>query len=145
MTESIESIGPTAEQIIEQGRRRRIKEVTYCGGTVHVHGQTRTEARAYRNECVEAAGSIQADEYRDERLIMHMVRDRTGKRIFSEAHLTQLANMNEADFAPLFGACAEVNGWTAAATEEIRKNSGTRSGASGSGSPPTGGSAAPTQ
>jgi hypothetical protein len=142
--ESAAAVSPTAEQIIERGRQRRIKAVAYCGGTVYTYGMTRAEAKAYRAACTEAAGSVAADEYRDERLLVHMIRDASGKRIFSESHLTQLADLNEADFAPLWNACAEVNGWSAAAEEEIRKNFGTRSPDSGSGSPPTSGSPVPT-
>ena len=144
MAESPEPVSPTAEQIIEHGRQRRIRSVTYCGGTVYAYGFTRAEAKAYRAACIEAAGSVLADEYRDERMIAQMIRDASGKRIFGDNHLTQLADMNEADFAPLWNACAEVNGWGEAAEEEIRKNSRTRTGGSGSGSPPTSGSPAPT-
>jgi hypothetical protein len=137
MTELTQAATPSAEQIIEQGRQRRIKAVAYCGGTVYAYGLTRAEAKAYRAECAEAAGGVLADEYRDERLIVHMIRDETGRRIFSEAHLLPLADLNEADFAPLWTACAEVNGWTATGEEEIRKNSRTRSDGSGSDSLPT--------
>ncbi len=135
------SHSPTAEQIIERGRQRRIKKIPYCGGTVYAYGLTRSEGKAYREACTAAAGSVLADEYRDERLVAHMIRTETGQRIFSDNHLTQLADLNEADFAPLWNACAEANGWSAAGEEELRKNFRTRTGASESGSPPTGGSA----
>ncbi len=120
----------TADQILDRGRQRRIKEVAYMGGIVYAHGMTRLESKAYRDESIQAAGSVAADEYQDERLVMHMIRDVGGVPIFSEKHLTRMADMNEADFRPLLLACMEVNGWGPQAQDEIRKNSETRSAAS---------------
>jgi hypothetical protein len=130
----------TAEAILGQTRTRRIKEVSYLGGMVYAHGFKRAEAKLYRQSCREAAGDGGEDGYSDERLVQHCIHDQQGKRIFTAAHLTRLADMNEADFAPLLLACLEVNGFGRVGEEAIRKNSGTRSSGSGSGSPPTGGS-----
>lgn len=128
---------PTAEQILARGRQRRIKEVEYCGGVVYAYGMTRAEVRAYRDACTAAAGSVEADQYADERMIMMMIRDQTGKCIFDDTHLMRLADLNEADYAPLYRACVEVNGWGRQSQEELAKNSaGTPTSGSGSDSPP---------
>jgi hypothetical protein len=129
---------PTAEQIIESGRQRRIKEVSYLGGVVFAHGLTRTEARLYRRAGQDAAGEGGEDAYSDERLVQHCIRDAAGVRIFQDRHLTLLADMNEADFRALLLPCLEVNGFGRIGEEALRKNSGTTgTSASGSGSPPT--------
>jgi hypothetical protein len=128
----------TAEMILEQTRTRRIKEVPYLGGTVYAHGFKRVEAKLYRQACREAAGEDGEDGYSDERLVQHCIHDKKGQRIFTEAHLTRLADMNEADFAPLLVACLEVNGFRRVGEDAIRKNSGpTPTSASGSASPST--------
>jgi hypothetical protein len=137
---------PTAEQILERGRTRRIKEIEYCGGVVFAYGMTRLEAKAYRQACADAAGSVEKDEYADERMVMLMIRDSAGKPIFDETHLTRLADMNEADFRPLAAACAEVNGWGPQAREDLVKNSEpTRTSVSGSDSPVGSDSPIPTK
>jgi len=128
----------TAEQIFAQGRQCRIKEVPYMGRKVYVHGFSRTEAQAYRQACIKAAGSVENDALSDERFVMMMVRDAAGRQIFGTEHLMLLADLNEADWLPLYVACLEVNGWGKIGAEAVRKNSEkTQPGASGSGSQPT--------
>lgn len=136
MADETTKVSPTAQEIIEHGRRRRIKEVPYLGGVVYAYGMTRAESKAYRAECTESSGGSGPDEYADERLLLHMIRDGAGRRIFGEGHLTQLADMNEADWNILFEACAEVNGWSRLAQQLLEKNSRTRTGGSGCDSPP---------
>lgn len=130
---------PTAEQILEAGRKRRIKEVLYLGGTVYAWGFKAQEARAFHEACAEATGRDEVkDPYSNQRLVQHCLRTEIGDRIFKPEHLTQMADMNESDFRPLLTACMEVNGYGVAAEDEIRKNSGpTRDSGSGSVSQPT--------
>jgi hypothetical protein len=130
----------TAEQILETGRTRRIKEVPYMGATVYAHGMKRAEAKAFWRACREASGDDEAgrDPYEDERLIVHCIRDGAGKRIFTDAHLPQLADMNLADSSPLIEACYEVNGFGVIGRAALAKNSQrTQKSDSGSDSPPT--------
>jgi hypothetical protein len=136
---------PTAEQILESASGRRIKEIAWGENTFYAYGFTRHETKAWRKACVDAAGSVEADEYSDERMIAWMVRYADGRRVFTDEHITRLAAMNEADWEKLYLPCCEVNGWTKEASEHLRKNSvRTPNADSGSGSPPTSGSEAPT-
>jgi hypothetical protein len=133
---------PTAEQILEAGRKRRIKEVSYLGGTVYAWGFKRTEAKAFWEESRKATEDGGDDLYQDERMVMHCIRDAAGKRIFAEQHLTQLADLNQADFGPLIVACYEVNGFGEIGRAALAKNSETtRNSSSGSDSQPGTGSA----
>lgn len=143
MTDSSKTSAPpalTASEIFERGRTRRTVEIAFMGRTLWAHGFSRQEAKDYRRECVEAAGSIEADAYSDERFVQKMVKDSPGpdaRRIFQPEDLMRLADLNEADWVPLYMACLKANGWGQAAEDEIRKNSErTRPGGSGSASQP---------
>ncbi|MEN6335553.1 MAG: hypothetical protein ABFE01_14985 [Phycisphaerales bacterium] len=132
----------TAQEIIANGRKRRVKEVSYMGRKVYAHGLSRQEAKAYWSECQKAGGPGGEDAYSDERLIVWCLRDSAGRPVFKTDHILQIADMNEADFRPLWSACMEVNGFGATGEAAARKNSETTpSGDSGSGSPVTTGSA----
>lgn len=142
MTEQSNVAPPSAEQILEAGRIRRIEPVTLAQGKVYAWGFKRSEAKTFWSESRDSVPAGEPDLYADERLVLHCIRDGSGKRIFRSEQLTQLADMNQADFSPLLAACWRVNGWGPEGAEAIRKNSEPIR-TDGSGSPSPQGSESP--
>lgn len=133
---TIEEPAITRESLHERGRSRRIVAVRGVAG-LFAHGFTRQEAKAWRKACAEAAGSIEDDEYSDERFVVAMIHDGRGRRVFTDQDVLLLADYCEAEWTPLYMACVEANGWGALGVERLRKNSEpTRTSGSGSGSQP---------
>lgn len=136
----IEEPANSREALHARGRTRRIVPVR-GSADLFAHGFTRQEAKAWRKACAQAAGSIDDDEYSDERFVVAMIRDSQCRRVFTDKDVLLLADYSEAEWTPLYMACVEANGWGVLGVERLRKNSEpTRTSGSGSDSQPGSGS-----
>lgn len=115
----------TADEFLACYQEVPRERYTLPGGRhVWLHGLTELEWQQWRNDCARDDEGRITDPYADAKMLVMMVRDDAGKRLFDANGVFKLAACFERHMQPIKAAMMRLNGTDLATQEAIAKNSG---------------------